>query len=123
MFEVPRTDVRLRNKDEVLVMRLPNGADAGRLPVAIDVRLLARHPVYGFAVGTQRYVVVTDRSGANARLTDADGRVWRVTEEARSLGSTLRHAPTPGCQRSERSGSAGSRSSPTPNFSSERRTP
>lgn len=100
MFQVSRTDTRLRNKDEVLVMQLPQGSqvEAGRLaPVAIDLRLLRRQRVYNFVVGGQRYVVLTDDTGANrvyassvemvpqrvaTVLKDATGVTWRVTESA-----------------------------------------
>ena len=105
MFQVSRSDRRLRNKDEVLVMRLPAGGDRV-IPVAIDVRLLRSHPVYSFSAGQSRYVVVTTVSGANRvyrldtpvpeqpagpRLVDAEGRRWRVTEDA-----LIPEAPGPG---------------------------
>ncbi|MBS1817596.1 MAG: DUF3179 domain-containing protein [Acidobacteria bacterium] len=96
MFQVSRTDRRLALKDEVLVMRLPGGS-GGTLPVAIDVRLLKKHAVYAFSSGERHYVVVSDQSGANrvfavadawpkqanaARIVDARGRRWRLTEDA-----------------------------------------
>jgi Protein of unknown function (DUF3179) len=96
MFQVSRTDRRLRNKDEVLVMRLPDGTD-GTTPIAIDVRFLRAHPVYSFSVGQSRYVAITSPSGANRvyrietvvpeqppglSVVDAGGRRWRVTEDA-----------------------------------------
>ncbi|MGE3843284.1 MAG: DUF3179 domain-containing protein [Vicinamibacterales bacterium] len=96
MFQVSRTDRRLALKDEVLVMRLPGGP-SGLLPVAIDIRLLRKHPVYAFSAGARHYVVVSDRSGANrvfsvgdrwpeqtdtARIVDTQGRRWRLTEDA-----------------------------------------
>jgi hypothetical protein len=96
MFQVSRTDKRLRNKDEVLVMRLPAGTDRAA-PVAIDVRFLRAHPVHSFTIGPARYVAITSPSGANrvyrmeadvpeqphgSSLVDASGRRWRVTEDA-----------------------------------------
>jgi hypothetical protein len=96
MFQVSRTDPRLRNKDEVLVMRLSDGA-GGTTPIAIDVRFLRAHPVYPFAAGQARYVAITSPSGANrvyrlvtdmpeqrhgSSVVDSSGRRWRVTEDA-----------------------------------------
>jgi hypothetical protein len=98
MFQVSRTDRRLRNKDEVLVMRL-SGPEGRATPIAIDVRFLRSHPVYSLSVGQSRYVVVTSASGANRvyqyqmdtvvpeqpsgpTVVDGDGRRWRVTEDA-----------------------------------------
>ena len=98
MFHVSRSDNRLPNKAEVVVFRAP-GATArdARIPVAIDAKFLQRHPVYSFAVGADRYTVVTSKAGANqvyqvdadipeqaasAMLRDRAGRGWRVTETA-----------------------------------------
>ena len=98
MFRVSRTDGRLRNKAEVLVMRLtaPRGASE-QVPVAIDAQFLRRHPVYSFTAAGQQLVVVTTDRGANrvyaggvdfpqqktsATLVDAGGGTWRMTEGA-----------------------------------------
>jgi hypothetical protein len=59
MFAVPKTDGRLRNKDEVLAL-LVEGE-----PVAIAVRLLERNPVHVFEAAGRNLVVVTSREGAN----------------------------------------------------------
>ena len=97
MFQVSRTDARLPNKAEVVVLRLPDGASDTLIPVAIDVRFLRAHPVYSFAAGGQRYTVVTSAAGANqvyrtvaeipeqktaSSLADRSGRHWRVTDTA-----------------------------------------
>lgn len=96
MFPVSRTDQRLRNKDEVLVMRLPAGTGQPA-PVAIAVRFLRAHAVYPFTVGQAQYVAITSPSGANRVyqvegvfpeqphgpvVVDTTGRRWQVTEEA-----------------------------------------
>ena len=107
MFTVPRLDSRLANKAEVLAVRVP-GAAAERL--AISVEFLLRHPVYHDRIGTEEFVVLTDRSGANRayasgkrRFTgwdgtsavDSEGRRWLVTEASlrASDGLTLRRLP------------------------------
>lgn len=98
MFRVSKTDARLRNKDEVLVMRVDDPTQPGtRVPVAIAAQYLRRHPVFGFTAADQRFVVVTTPQGANRvyRVTvefadqragpiilDVNGRRWRVSETA-----------------------------------------
>lgn len=93
MFAVPKTDNRLKNKDEVLIIRV--GTDE---PVAISADFLIEHPVFQDKIGDRPYVVVTDPSGANRvyasdgvswkkELADhqalsRDGRRWTITEEA-----------------------------------------
>ena len=70
MFEVPKTDARLRNKDEVLALVVePTGARtdgaAEREPIAIAARLLAGNRVYTFEAAGRNLVVVTSPEGAN----------------------------------------------------------
>jgi hypothetical protein len=94
MFSVSQTDSRLRNKDEVLALRLePRGesegndteGDAGEgvageavagewiageegedsLPLAISAGFLAAHPVYELELAGHRLVVITSPEGAN----------------------------------------------------------
>jgi hypothetical protein len=63
MFQVSRTDQRLRNKAEVVVMRLMWGEQ--EVPVAISVDLLRRQPVFHFEAAAQNFVVITTPGGAN----------------------------------------------------------
>ncbi len=116
MFQVSRKDDRLRNKDEVLVMRLADPTRPGDLtPVAIDARLLRQHPVFQFDAAHGRFVVVTSRDGANRVyrtdttfleqrrglwIVDASGRKWRATETALSIeGDASLDAPRVAAQR------------------------
>jgi hypothetical protein len=100
MFSVSQTDDRLRNKDEVLALRLVPEED-GR-PLAISVEYLLEHPVYEIEIAGRPLVVVTSTEGANrvyeryehefadelddtaagGTLKDAGGRRWQVTEDA-----------------------------------------
>ena len=98
MFQVSRTDARLRNKDEVLVMRVDDPKRPGRrVPVAISAQHLRRHPIFSFIAAEQRFVVLTTPQGANrvyrvtaefpeqragATIADVEGRAWRVSETA-----------------------------------------
>jgi hypothetical protein len=97
MFQVPETDDRLDNKDEVLVMLL-KGRDSGRLPVAISTVFLNDNRVYHFEVAGRGFVVITSADGANRvyevgeasfgrgedseTFLDKEERRWRFTEDA-----------------------------------------
>ena len=98
MFQVSRTDDRLPAKGEVVVFSA-QAADArdSRVPVAIDIQLLRRRPVYSFTVGTDHYTVITSKGGANQvyrttvdipdqrpgeTVRDRNGSTWRVTDSA-----------------------------------------
>lgn len=114
MFRVSRTDDRLRNKDEVLVMRLEDPGRSGeRQPLAIAASFLDRHRVFHHEFAGRRLVIVTSLKGANRvydagdvrlvrqlddyRITDDAGKVWLVTEEALVLDADpgVRHARVP----------------------------
>jgi hypothetical protein len=101
MFEVPRTDPRLRNKDEVLGLLLrPAGAgsDASRRALALSAAFLERHPLHPQSFAGHDLVVVTSPEGANRAyetggteftrevadggLEDTGGGRWRITEDA-----------------------------------------
>lgn len=104
MFNVPKLDRRLKNKDEVLAVVAP---DDDTKQLAISARLLAKKPVYHDQVGGHEFVVFTDRSGANRAYStggmkfdswdasdlavDSQGSRWRVREDhlESSSGETL----------------------------------
>ena len=70
MFAVPELDTRLRNKDEVVALRLPE------LPgeqLAISVEFLSGQTVYHDSLGAVELVVLTDESGAS-RVYETRGR-------------------------------------------------
>ena len=116
MFQVSKTDARLRNKDEVLVMRVAGSREPDkRVPVAISAQYLRRHPVFSFTAADERFVVVTTPQGANrafrspiefpeqragATIHDVEGRTWRVSEAALTLeGSPSKDAARVSAQR------------------------
>ena len=94
MFHTPFNDRRLRNKQEVLALRF---AGAPHQQLAIDTRFLSKNPLYKNTIGAQRFVVLTDASGANrvfdpgdvnlvsydqdVTVTDASGGKWTLGEE------------------------------------------
>jgi len=93
MFSVPKLDQRLNNKDEILGLILPEHPDK---PLAISVKYLDQNPVYHDQIGQQKFVALTDKSGAirifeNPGLTftkwdrdqtasDQQGRIWTLSE-------------------------------------------
>ena len=93
MFDVPLIDERLKNKQEVLVIR---GDDSD--PVAIDTEFLRKNRVHHESIGDRNYVVITDASGANrvyetheqkfeslappSGVLGTGGGVWEITESA-----------------------------------------
>jgi len=99
-FQVAKTDRRLKNKSEVLVMQVRPAAGGDAQPVAIAAEYLANTPVFHFEIAGRRLLAITSRRGANrvyalgrhpvafqavaaaGALTDTEGRVWRQTEEA-----------------------------------------
>lgn len=96
MFQVPTTDKRLKNKDEVVVMLLEDETGA-RQPLAMSVEFLEANQLYQFAHAGHPLVVVTTDEGANRvyrtegrrfvrrlsgdRVTDAGGEIWTVSED------------------------------------------
>lgn len=62
MFEVKARDQRLPNKAEVL--GLVAGDREAEPSLALSIEFLRQHPIYHGSLGTQRFVVLTDRSGA-----------------------------------------------------------
>lgn len=91
MFGVPQLDRRLKNKDEIVALR----DDKEQLAVAATY--LKKHTVYQDTLGDQRFVILTDPSGANrvyeagdvdfdkwdgdATATDREGRQWKVASD------------------------------------------
>jgi hypothetical protein len=101
MFTVPHRDGRLKNKDEVLALRLvPRGAPAGTPPqaLALAASFLKKRRLYALRFAGHDLLVLTSPDGANrvydsrgtafasgrddGTLLDAEGRAWRVAEDA-----------------------------------------
>lgn len=73
MFTVPKLDKRLNNKDEVLGLIFSKYPDK---PLAISAKYLAKNTVYHDQVGDLRFVVLTDKSGAN-RVYETGGLAFK----------------------------------------------
>lgn len=100
-FQVLGDDRRLKNKAEILTLRVRPIAGGDAVPVAITESLLRGQRVYPLEVAGRRFVVVTSRAGANRvyalgssdvafqtrrlddrSVLDGAGRPWQVTEDA-----------------------------------------
>jgi len=75
MFEVPRTDRRLKNKAEVLgvLLKPADNPDAPRKALALSAEFLSRNRLHHQAFAGHSLVVVTSPKGAN-RVYRTDGR-------------------------------------------------
>jgi len=102
-FQVLKNDRRLKNKAEVLVMRVRPAAGGDAQPVAIVADFLKRSPVFHFEVSGRRLLAITSKQGANRvysvgqhvvafaaqaidqTLVDSGGRIWTMNEDALTL--------------------------------------
>ena len=94
MFTVPEIDKSLKNKDEILSIRLPEVPDEN---YAIASKFLKKNPIYTSKIGNVSYTVFTDKTGAHRvyktgklkfstydkkdMATDSNGTTWTVSEE------------------------------------------
>ena len=94
MFQVPFKDNRLKNKDEILAIRLPDVTDQ---VLAISSALLKENTLYKTGLGGVDITVFTDRSGAhrayatkdhvfkdydrNRTAIDSNGNLWKLEED------------------------------------------
>ena len=95
MFNVPKLDRRLKNKDEVLALVFSAYPDQ---PLAISADYLTRHPLYHDRIEDLQFVVLTDTSGANRvyqsgtikfaswdgdnAIKDDQSQYWTLSEDA-----------------------------------------
>lgn len=109
MFTVPTFDRRLRNKDEILAIRMPGITDEN---LAIAGKFLRKNRVYESQIGNTKFVVFTDRTGAHrvyrskdrrfkaydgeSTATDGKGESWTLSEEKMTseAGEELERIPT-----------------------------
>ena len=93
MFTVPKIDGRLKNKDEILAIRLPEDTNEN---MAISSDFLRKRPIYQNKIGSTPFTVFTDTSGAHrvfkteeiefakydgySTAKDSEGKVWTLGE-------------------------------------------
>jgi len=93
MFNVPVLDDRLKNKDEVLIVRTKGYKED---PLAISVKFLNKNKIYHDKIDDTKFVVLTDDSGGNRvyeskdfkfeklsknKVKDVNGLLWKIEEE------------------------------------------
>jgi len=66
MFNVPKLDKRLKNKDEVLGLVFPESSGK---PMAISVDYLSKNPVYQNSIDNKQFVIFTDNM--NQKISDS----------------------------------------------------
>lgn len=81
MFNVPKVDKRLKNKDEVLGLVFSQHADQ---PLAISIDYLSKNPVYHKQIEDLDFVVLTDKSGA-ARVYESKGIKFKEWDQKKSV--------------------------------------
>nr|WP_298999001.1 DUF3179 domain-containing protein [uncultured Allomuricauda sp.] len=95
MFTVPEIDTSLKNKDEILAIRLPKDPDEN---LAISSRFLQQNTIYQNQIGNTEFTVFTDNSGAHrvfktgdtlfseydgkTTTVDSDGNTWALKENS-----------------------------------------
>ena len=94
MFNTPIKDTKLRNKQEILAIRLPDETDE---TIAIASNYLKRKTIFKHTINNQQFTVFTDKSGAHrvyltqefafkaydrkSTITDIKGGLWNLTED------------------------------------------
>ena len=109
MFTVPNIDKRLKNKDEILAIRLSGLADEN---LAISSKFLKKNPIYKVKIADINFIVFTDITGAHrvykteniefssydnhSTATDEAGGSWTLSEEniKNTKGEILERFPT-----------------------------
>jgi hypothetical protein len=73
MFGVSHVDARLKNKDDVLVMKFDGPQPGTTVPVAVATKLLARQPVFSTKAAGREVTIVTAAKGGSL-VYEASGR-------------------------------------------------
>ncbi|MDH7445933.1 DUF3179 domain-containing protein [Aquimarina sp. 2201CG14-23] len=110
MFSVPKKDTKLKNKQEILAIRLPSETDEN---IAISSKFLNKNNIYRNQINTRNFTVFTDKSGAHrvyftleiefssynkeSEAIDAKGNTWVLYEDELKnniTGKVLKRLPT-----------------------------
>ena len=99
MFPVPLSDNRLKNKDEVFIVRIPAYKND---PLAVSINYLQRKKWHQDQIGGTNIILLSDKAGAarayeagdiifashkKGKLKDKQGNIWKITENSLSNGS------------------------------------
>ena len=84
MFSVPKLDLRLRNKADVLGLLFSSQPDE---PLAISSAYLKQNPLYHDKIGNIDFVVLTDPSGAS-RVYETKGHIFKKWDQDRTAIDT-----------------------------------
>ncbi|WP_350288371.1 DUF3179 domain-containing protein [uncultured Croceitalea sp.] len=82
MFTVPKIDKSLKNKDEILAIRLPEESNEN---FAISSKFLKRNPIYRNTLGKTNFTVFTDKSGAHRVFITKKVRFKDYNQEYRAV--------------------------------------
>ena len=93
MFNVQKKDTRLKNKQEILAIRLPKETDEN---IAISSKFLKKNPIFKGVINNKKFTVLTDNNGShrvyftkdvdmvfydgNTIVKDTNGNKWIVLE-------------------------------------------
>lgn len=109
MFDVPKVSRKLKNKQSILAIRLPN---LSKESLAISTKFLQKNPIYTDQIANQQFIVFTDRTGANRvfeannhvfekydqgiTVVDSNNKQWKIYEDRleRSDGKVLKRINT-----------------------------
>lgn len=95
MFNIPKKDKRLKNKQQILAIRLPDQTEEN---LAFSSKFLKRKRIFKHKISNYNFTIFTDKSGAHrvyftediefidydkdVEVTDNKGNTWRLTEDA-----------------------------------------
>ena len=102
MFPVPLVDSRLKNKEEVFIIRAPEYQE---FPLAISIKYLKSKRLYQGAIGETQFVVLTEKNGESkvysagdfdfksykkGKLKDSEDNSWEITAEYLYLSENVK---------------------------------
>lgn len=81
MFTIPKPDRRLKNKDEILAIRLPKETKDN---IAISSKFLKKNTIYSSKIAHTPFTVFTDKTGAH-RVYKTKGKTFTYYDEQNAI--------------------------------------